>query len=410
MPQNVRDGTKMMLEGIKVVDITQFISGSRCTQILADMGAEVVKVEPPSGDTLRLIFSLVPGSERNYSVFNRNKYGMAIDWRYAKGQEIIRRLTQISDIFIHNLIPGTLEKSGLGYEDLKKIRPDIIYISISGFGSTGTNPQRPAFDIIAQATSGQFWNSLDNLAPPSNYWADLITGAYAALAASFALIHRMKTGEGQFIDISMQDVLYFNNYRAMVNRAMDPIMEQMESTLGRKPDEVLNSTDRMPFYGFFRSKDGKVAIVALTTRQWKDLAEAVGHPEMTVDPRFSNILAQIHNHEEAVRLIEGWTSGLASREIIRILEGKKIPCGIAYSTEEVNRDENLGRRGMFSSVSHKIHGTIDVPGIPYHFSVSKGAIRSAAPQLGEHNRLILEGWLKYSQDEIDALYRDKVLV
>jgi CoA:oxalate CoA-transferase len=410
MSQNVRDGAKMMLEGIKVVDITQFISGSRCTQILADMGAEVVKVEPPSGDTLRLIFSLVPGSERNYSVFNRNKYGMAIDWRYAKGQEIIRRLAQISDIFIHNLIPGTLEKSGLGYEDLKKIRPDIIYISISGFGSTGTNPQRPAFDIIAQATSGQFWNSLDNLAPPSNYWADLITGAYAALAASFALIHRMKTGEGQFIDISMQDVLYFNNYRAMVNRAMNPIMEQMESTLGRKPDEVLNSTDRMPFYGFFRSKDGKVAIVALTTRQWKDLTETVGHPEMTSDPRFSNILAQIHNHEEAVRLIEGWTSGLASGEIIRILEGKKIPCGIAYSTEEVNRDENLLLRGMFSSVSHEIHGMIDVPGIPYHFSKSTGAIRSAAPQLGEHNRLILEGWLKYSQDEIDALYRDKVLV
>jgi crotonobetainyl-CoA:carnitine CoA-transferase CaiB-like acyl-CoA transferase len=184
----------------------------------------------------------------------------------------------------------------------------------------------------------------------------------------------------------------------------------MESTLGRKPDEVLNSTDRMPFYGFFRSKDGKVAIVALTARQWKDLAEAVGHPEMTVDPRFSNILAQIHHHEEAVSLIEAWTSSLTSREIIQILEGKKIPCGIAYSTEEVNRDENLGQRGMFSSVSHKIHGTIDVPGIPYHFSSSNGAIRSAAPQLGEHNRLILEGWLKYSQDEIDALYRDKVLV
>jgi crotonobetainyl-CoA:carnitine CoA-transferase CaiB-like acyl-CoA transferase len=400
----------MMLEGIKVVDITQFISGSRCTQILADMGAEVVKVEPPQGDTLRLIFSLMAGAERNYSVFNRNKYGIAVDWRHAKGRKIVRGLAKISDIFIHNLIPGTLERSGLGYEDLKKIRPDIIYIAISGFGSTGTNPERPAFDIIAQATSGQFWNSLDNLAPPSNYWADLTTGAYAALAAAFALIHRMKTGEGQFIDISMQDVLYFNNYRAMVDKAMAPIIDQVERTLGRKPDEVLNSTDRMPFYGFFRSKDGKVAIVALTPRQWKDLAETVDHPELATDPRFSNLIAQIHHHEEAVRLIEGWTSSRTSKEIVRILEGKKIPCGIAYSSAEVNRDENLQQRGMLASVSHEIYGRIDVPGIPYHFSRTAGAIRSPAPQLGEHNRLILGEWLGYSEDEIDGLYGEKVLV
>jgi crotonobetainyl-CoA:carnitine CoA-transferase CaiB-like acyl-CoA transferase len=400
----------MVLDGIKVIDLSQFISGSRCTQILADMGAEVVKIEPPEGDTLRLIFSLIPGAERNYSVFNRNKYGISLDWRHPGGLEIMHRLAAKADIFVHNLIPGTLERNHLGYADLKKIRKDIIYLALSGFGSSGTNPQRAAFDIVAQATSGQFWNDLENLRPPSNYWADLISGAYAALAGLLALIHRMKTGEGQFVDISMQDVLYFNNYRAMIDRSMEPIMDQAQRTLGRRPDEVLNSADRMPFYGFFKSRHGKVAIVALTQRQWEDLANITGHPELATDPRFNNIVSQIHNHEDTVRRIEEWTSKNTSEEIIAVLEAKKIPCGMAYSSKQVNKDENLKTRGMFSSVFHEKFGEIDVPGIPFHFSQTPGNVRSAAPMPGEHNRLVLEQWLGLTEDEINDLYKDRIIV
>ncbi|MBW2637502.1 MAG: CoA transferase, partial [Deltaproteobacteria bacterium] len=167
-----------VLDGIKVVDLTQFISGSRCTQLLADMGAEVVKVEPPFGDTLRLIFRLIAGAERNYSVFNRNKFGIAVNWRKPEGQEILRRLASTSDIFVHNLMPGTLERYGLGYDDLRKLKENIISVSISGFGAEGVNPERGAFDIIAQATSGQFWNDLETLRTPTNYWGDMISGAY----------------------------------------------------------------------------------------------------------------------------------------------------------------------------------------------------------------------------------------
>ncbi|HQH99785.1 MAG TPA: CoA transferase [Deltaproteobacteria bacterium] len=399
----------MVLEGIRVIDITQFISGSRCTQILADMGAEVIKVEPPQGDTLRLIFSLMAGAERNYSVLNRNKYGVAIDWRKPEGQDIIRQLAGMSDIFVHNLIPGTLERSRLGYEDLKGINPDIIYAAISGFGSTGANPERAAFDIIAQATSGQLWNSLEDLAPPSNYWGDLVSGAYAAIACLLAVIHRMKTGHGQFIDISMQDVLYFNNYRAMMDKALSPIMDQVEKTLGRKPRDVMNSSDRMPFYGFFKATDGKVAIVALTARQWKDLSGIIGRPEMATDQKFNNIISQIHNHKEAVDLIEEWTCRHSSDEIIRVLESKKIPCGIAYSSEQVNADENLRQRGMFTKVTHEAFGEIDVPGVPFKFSDTPGSVRRPAPKLGEHNRIILEQRLGLSKDEIDHLYEKGVI-
>ncbi|MBP7737601.1 MAG: CoA transferase [Spirochaetes bacterium] len=399
-----------ILSGLKVIDITQFISGSRCTQILADMGAEVVKVEPPGGDTLRMIFRLMPGAERCYSVFNRNKYGLALDWRDSRGADIVRRLAARSDLFVHNLIPGSLEKCGLGYDEIRAIRPDIIYTAISGFGATGVRPGRAAFDIIAQAVGGQYWNDQDTFLLPNNYWGDLTSGAYAAIATLLALIHRMKTGQGQYIDLSMQDVMYYNNYRAMIDRALEPILGDVAERLGRKPRDVLNSSDRMPFYGFFKSRDGKVAIVSLTARQWKDLMELIGRPEIASDPRFSNIIVQVQNHDEAVAIIEEWTARHASRDIIAALEEKKIPCGIAYTIDQVNGDENLKQRDMFMKVPHGQFGEIDVPGFPFRFSGAEGSLRMAAPSLGEHSRTILSDWLGYGADEIEALYADKIVL
>jgi crotonobetainyl-CoA:carnitine CoA-transferase CaiB-like acyl-CoA transferase len=399
-----------LFEGIRVIDITQFISGSRCTQIFADMGAEVVKVEPPEGDTLRIMFRLMPGAERNYSVLNRNKYGMAINMRKPEGRDVILRLAETSDILVHNLIPGTMEKYGLGYGDIKIIKSDIIYTAISGFGSRGAAPERAAFDIIAQATGGQFWNDQETLQMPGNYWGDLMTGAYAAISTLFALIHRMKSGRGQFIDISMQDVMYFNNYRAIMDRALGPASAAVEAGLGRKPRDVLNSPDRMPFYGFFKSRDGRVAIVSTTARQWKDLMEIIGRPEMVSDPKFSNIIAQIHNHEEAVNIIEEWTMARTSQEIISILESKKIPCGIAYNCEQVNEDENLKKRGMFMKVHQEKFGDIDIPGFPFQFSEISGSIRMPAPSLGEHTRVILEKWLGYGTAEAQGLFDRGIVI
>jgi len=399
-----------ILEGIKVSDVTQFISGSRCTQILADMGAEVVKVEPPQGDTMRMLFKLTPGAERNYSVLNHNKYGLAVDMREPEGREVVLRLATISDIFVHNLIPGYLEKQGLGYEDIRSRRNDIIYASISGFGAVGVAPERAAFDIIAQATGGQFWNDQDTLLVPDNYWGDLMTAAYAAVSILLALIHRMKTGQGQYIDISMQDVMYYNNYRAMMDRALKPIVADVEKRLGRRPEDVLNSSDRMPFYGFFEAKDGKVAIVSLTARQWKDLTEIIGRPEMAEDPKFSDVIAQIHNQEEAVSLIEEWIRVRTSQEIITVLEGKKIPCGIAYTSAQVNDDENLRQRGMYRRVHHEKYGDIDIPGFPFKFSDVSGSIRIPAPGLGEHSRFILEQRLGYTSDKVQELYERGTII
>jgi CoA:oxalate CoA-transferase len=398
-----------VLEGIRVIELAQFISGSRCTQLLADMGAEVIHVEPPEGQTLRIIFSLVPGAERGFSVFNRNKYGLALDFRKPEGRNVLMRLASKSDVFVHNHIPGSLEKYGLGYEYLKKVKEDIIHISISGFGEIGINPERAAFDIITQATSGHFWNDQKGLRTPTNYWADLTAGAYAANAVLLALIHRMKTGKGQHIDMSMQDVLYFSNYRAMLDRAIGPSIEDASRTLGRMPKDVLNSDDRMPFYGFFRTLNGKVAIVAITSRQWNDLAEIVGRPELKNDPKFGNLISQIHNHNEAVAMIEEWTSLYTSSDVVAALEKKKVPCGMAYTSEQVNQDENLNVRGMLAGIIHPEFGEVDIPGIPYKFSDFSGSIRMPGPGLGEHNQLILKDWLGYSDKELEELRTKLVL-
>jgi crotonobetainyl-CoA:carnitine CoA-transferase CaiB-like acyl-CoA transferase len=290
------------------------------------------------------------------------------------------------------------------------MKGDIIYVAISGFGTRSIKPERAAFDIIAQATSGQFWKKDDDLKPPTNHWADFMTGAYAAMGAMLGLVHKINTGEGQFVDVSMQDVLYFNNYRATVQKAMGPIMGDVEKALGRRPEDVLNTSDRMPFYGFFKAKDGKVAIVAMTPRQWKYLTQIIGRPEMASDPRFENLLVQIHNHEAAVEFVDQWTSRHTSKEIIAVLEEKKIPCGIASGLDEVNEDENLKARGMFEKVHHPKFGDVDVPGVPYQFSRTPGAVRNAAPDLGEHNELILKKWLGCSADEIQVLRTEGAIV
>jgi crotonobetainyl-CoA:carnitine CoA-transferase CaiB-like acyl-CoA transferase len=180
--------------------------------------------------------------------------------------------------------------------------------------------------------------------------------------------------------------------------------------LGRKPKDVMHSADRMPFYGFFKTKDGKVAIVSTTARQWKALTQIIGHPDMATDPKFSNLIAQVQHHDEAVRLIEEWTAAHTAQEIIAVLEGNKIPCGIAYTLEEVNTDENLKQRGMFQQVHHEKYGDIDIPGLPFKFSAAQGTIRMPAPGLGQHSRMILEQWLGYTTEEVEELYKKKIIV
>ena len=231
------------LEGLRVLDLSMFLSGPRASQILADLGAEVVKVEPPSGETMRLWMMLIPDQEESMTHWHRNKKGISLDIRNPEGARILRQLVVHFDALIENLAPGTMEKCGLGYDDLKTINPGLIYCSISGFGKRSPNSRRVAFDIIAQATGGIMAAQGVRHRSPGVFFGDLVSGAYASIGILAALRHREHTGQGQLVDVSMQDVMYFHNFRAMqVRMQKDP--ERIAEARGGTFEDLFTSEER----------------------------------------------------------------------------------------------------------------------------------------------------------------------
>ena len=256
----------MCLEGIRVLDLSMFLSGPRASQILADFGAEVVKLEPPSGETMRIWMKLIPDQEESMTHWHRNKKGISLDIRNPEGAKILRELVAHFDVLIENLAPGTMEKRGLGYDDLKTVNPGLIYCSISGFGKDSPNSHRVAFDIISQATGGIMAAQRVKHRSPGVFFGDLVSGAYAAIGILSALRFRDQSGEGQFIDISMQDVMYFHNFRAMqVRMQKDP--ERVAEVMGGTFEDLFTGEEGLPFRRPFQAKDGYVAVVFLTDRQ-----------------------------------------------------------------------------------------------------------------------------------------------
>ena len=236
------------LKNIRVIDLSQFLSGPRCTQILADLGAEVIKIESPIGEEMRLITFLMPGMERIMSVFHRNKKGITLNLKTDKGREILKQLVKKSDVLVENFSKGIMEGMGLTYESLKKLKPNLIYASISGFGRTGPLSKRPSFDIISQATSGIMFALHQPDKPPGVFFGDMVSGAYCATAVLFALLARQMNGKGQHIDISMQDVMYYHNYRSIAKRSIEPVWDQVTETLGKDPELLFTDQRRRMFF------------------------------------------------------------------------------------------------------------------------------------------------------------------
>jgi crotonobetainyl-CoA:carnitine CoA-transferase CaiB-like acyl-CoA transferase len=243
------------LEGIRVIDVSQYLSGPRCTQILADLGAEVIKVEPPQGEALRILMAFNPKTERGYSVINRNKKGITLNIFTEKGAEILKKLVQKADVFVENYTPGVLDRYGIGYKALSEVNPSLIYGSISGFGYTGPYSFRQAFDIIGQATGGIMDAMRRPDKPPTVFFADLVSGAYLAIGILSALIARSKTGKGQMVDISMQDVMYFHNYRAQIRRAFGAeLTDEVMNQFGITPESLMDENRRVAFWNVYKAK------------------------------------------------------------------------------------------------------------------------------------------------------------
>ena len=390
------------LEDIKVLDVSQFLSGPYCTTMLGDMGAEIIKVEPQVGEALRLYTYINPNMRSVLSLLHRNKKGITLNLRTPEGQEIIKKLVEKVDILVENFTPGTMEKFGLGYDVLKEINPRLIYTSISGFGRTGPYSRKTAFDMIAQAMGGIMHAVQQEDGPPRLYIADTLGGIFGALGSLVALHYRERTGKGQLVDISMQDIMFALNLKAMLQ---DYITEERLEKLGK--ESLLDI--RLPLYNSYKTKDGHIAIVALTDRQWRRMCDVMGKPELKRDRRFINGLRRMKNIDILDGLVEEWAQTLTTDEVFNMLDEIKIPCGKVYNFEQVRKDPQLLARRMIEEIETEKFGTIRVPGILIKLSESPGSIRTPAPELGEHNQEILKELCGFSDEKIAELKKTGII-
>jgi len=391
----------MQLAGIRVVDLSRILSGPFCSMFLADMGAEVIKIEgPDDGDPVRKQGILRNGYSLYFASFNRNKRSMTLDLRSAQGKEILRKLIATADVVLDNFRPGVMDKIGLGRDDLARIKPDLVVGHITGFGQDGPYRDRPAFDFIAQAMSGFMsvnggeGEAPARAAPPLS---DLIAGAYAAMGICAALVRRERTGKGEEVSTSLVDSMIANL----------AFLASHYFETGEQPLRTGNDHALVAPYGLFEASDGQVAIAPSNDQFYYKLLDALGlshlrhHPEfLTNRDRFErrHAINAVINAEIRKQPIEHW---------LEVLNTAGVPCGRVMGLAEVFEDPQVRHQQMKVTIDHPKHGPLDVLGFPIKFSDDPCRVYRAPPDLGADTDAILAE-LAYTPDEIAALHASRV--
>jgi len=397
------------LSGIRVIGLEQYMSGPYCTMLLADAGAEVIKIERPGrGDPRR---SIPPFAERNdtkkafgFMAYNRNKKSFALNVQSEEGQAILRRLAEVSDVVVENLRPGAMTKIGLDYEGLKESNPRIIYAMISGFGRLegyrSDYANRPAFDIVAEAMSGVMdLIGFEDKPPTFTLYglADVYSGMIAAYGILQALFMRERTGEGQVIDVSLTDNMLALNER----------MVALFSITGQEPRR--GRLEHLWPRGAFKCKDGYVALNVPDDIVWGRLAIAVGRPELKDDPRSSDGTSRAANAEFLQPIIEQWMADKTRQEVVDTLNAVGMPTGPVYTARDVFADPHFRTRGMLVDIDDPEVGSFTFARSTPHLSAAPEIVQRPSPALGAHTREILEGLLDYSPAEVDRLAADEIV-
>ncbi len=384
------------LAGVRVIDLTSVVLGSYATQMLGDLGADVIKVEAPGGDTTR--FTGPRNSPDMASLFlglNRNKRSIVLDLKQAAARDVVLRLTDTADVFVHNIRPQKLEKIGLGPDAFLARVPRLIYAGLHGFREDGPYGGRPAYDDIVQGLCG-LAGLMDKLTGEPRYAptviADKLGGMMGAHAILAALYHREKTGRGQFVEVPMfETMVAFLMAEHLYGRSFVPAKGDTGYT------RVLASWRRP-----YRTADGYVCMLAYTDAQWRRFWEAVGKPEMMKDPRFVDMTARARSIDEVYRLAGEELACRGTAEWIALLEKLEIPSGPVRSLDEVMDDPHLAATGFFRHMAHPTEGEIVMPDVALRFSDSPAGIDRLPPRTGEHGREVLRE-LGLRDAEIDAL-------
>ncbi len=391
------------LDGIKVLDFTRALAGPFCTLKLAQLGAEVIKVEiPGEGDGSRTQIPQTEGGESYMFIStNRGKKSITLNLASEKGRQICLQLVQKADVAVENFSPGVMDRLGLSYEELTKVNPKLIYASLSGFGHTGPYSSRPAYDTIGQAMGGLISVNGPADGPPMRVGiaiGDMGAGLYTTIAILAALQHRATTGEGQYIDISMQDCIWDLTGNASVS---------VYFGTGTGPQKAGNRT--MGTFGLFPTRDGDVVINVVTTGQWERLLRVMRREDLLGVAKYADRAGRSENAEEIGALVEGWTRQRTADEIVRLLSEAHLPASPVPTFEQVVSDPHLLSRGMIAEVEQVISGKVKVVGSPFKMSRTPADPTLSSPFLGEHNQEIYCGVLEYSEEEVAKLADDGII-
>jgi crotonobetainyl-CoA:carnitine CoA-transferase CaiB-like acyl-CoA transferase len=386
----------MPLEGMIVLDATQVMAGPFCTLLLADMGAEVIKVEKPDGDDSRRIGPpFIRGESAAYLGINRNKQSVVLDLRTDAGKDTFRRLAAQADVVAENYRPGTMERLGLGPDALRKNHPELIYVSISGFGQTGPYAMRPGYDLVAQGMSGIMSVTGYPNSPPvkiSIPLADLNAGSFAAYGVLSAYIHRLKTGQGQVVETSLLEAAIAYT-----------VWESAELWGSGETPQPKGSAHRMVApYQALETSDGYVNFAIGNQGIWERFCNAVGLEALISDPRFASNPTRVQHYRELADGLELTTRTKTSAEWLTLCEGIGVPAGPIYNMAQVYEDPHVRERGMIQQLEHPVAGLINHIGLPVKMSLTPGEIRMPAPTLGQHTSDVLARY-GFTQDEIAAV-------
>jgi crotonobetainyl-CoA:carnitine CoA-transferase CaiB-like acyl-CoA transferase len=384
------------LAGMRVLELAQIMAGPTCGMMLADMGADVIKVEKlPGGDDARAYREpRVNGVSAPFMILNRNKRGIALNLKHAQGRDILLRMVKEADVLTENYRRGTLEKLGLGYDVLSKVNPGLIYCAVSGYGRDGPDADKPGFDLIAQGFSGLMSVTGEPGGPPvktGNSIADTNAGILAMAGIAAAYVHKLKTGDGQVVDTSLIEAALQQTYwQAAIYFATG------ESSGPTGSAHLLTAP-----YQAFKASDGWINIGGANQGNWERIAAALGRPEWREDPRFRTNTERMEHREVLVAMMSEIVSTRTRAEWIAILDEAGVPVGPVHTIGEALTHPQTLARGMVVDLEHPQAGATKALGCPIHFSKSPTRIDRPAPMLGEHSRELLREY-GYSDADIDG--------
>jgi crotonobetainyl-CoA:carnitine CoA-transferase CaiB-like acyl-CoA transferase len=391
----------MPLTGVKVLDLTRVLSGPFCTALLGDLGADVIKVEAPEGDSVRGQGAIKDGLSWYFAQFNRNKRSIRLDLRRPEAKSILARLIERSDVLVENFRPGVLDRMGFPEQRLLQLQPMLVTCSINGFGSTGPYKDRPAFDFIAQAMSGFMSVNGGPDDPPLRSGvpiSDLVAGLYAALSIAAAVPHARATGQGQRAEVSLTNGLVsFLSYIATNYFAT-----------GTAPPRSGNDHPIAAPYGLFPTRDGQIALAPADDSFFYRLADALGEPGLKTDPLYATQSARVANRTRINAIVGGKLAANTTEYWVSVLNEAGVPCGKVNSVAEVFEDPQIRSQEMILDVDHPGHGIIRLLGFPIKLSGTPCRIRRSAPELGEHSDAILTE-LGYAASDREGWRRDGVI-